>query len=105
MSCWYVIRVHFKMSTLFVVSHFLSAQGSPEWRSNPGFGTPKMCPDAKIMWTFLRDQILSPLNVRVGGGGGGGVIAYKRLTGKCRWMVRNFKTAIMDKSLGTLLHF
>ena len=39
------------------------------------------------------------------GEGGGEVLAYKRLTGKCRWMVRNFKTAIMDKSLGTLLRF
>ena len=40
-----------------------------------------------------------------GWGRGGEVLAYKRLTGKYRWMVRNFKTAIMDKSLGTLLRF
>ena len=40
-----------------------------------------------------------------GWGGGGGVLPYKRLAGKCRWMVRIFTTANMDKSLGTLLRF
>ena len=29
------------LPTIFVVSHFLSAKGSPEWRLNPGFGTQK----------------------------------------------------------------
>ena len=71
-------------------------------QTHAGFGTPKMCPNAKIMWTFFRDQILSPLNARVGRRG---LLPYKRLTGKCRWMVRIFTTAIMDKSLGTLLRF
>ena len=71
-------------------------------QTHAGFGTPIKCPDAKIMWTFFGDQILSPLNARVGRGG---VLPYKRLTGKCRWMVRIFTTAIMDKSLGTLLRF
>ena len=27
---------------IFVVSHFLSAKVSPEWRLNPGFGTQKV---------------------------------------------------------------
>ena len=71
-------------------------------QTHAGFGTPKMCPNAKIMWTFFRDQILSPLNARVGRRG---LLPYKRLTGKCRWMARIFTTAIMDKSLGTLLRF
>ena len=43
-------------------------------QTHAGFGTPKMCPDAKIMWTFFRDQILSPLNAR--------------------WMVRIFTTLL-----------
>ena len=29
---------------LFVVSHLLSTNVSPEWRLNPGFGTQKKCP-------------------------------------------------------------
>ena len=37
-----VIRVHLKISTLFMVSHFFSAKVSPEWRLNPGFGTQKV---------------------------------------------------------------
>ena len=70
-----VISVHLKISTLFVASHVLSAKVSPEWKSNPGFGTQKTCAfllnrgvpsievtDTKIMWTFFRDQILCPLN-------------------------------------------
>ena len=57
------------------LNHFLIAKVSPEWRLNPRFGTLKMRPfplnrgvpsievtDTKIMWTFLRDQILCPLN-------------------------------------------
>ena len=32
------------LSTLFVVSHFLSAKVSPEWRLNPGFRNQKKCP-------------------------------------------------------------
>ena len=30
-----------KLSTFVVVSHFLSAKVSPEWRLKPGFGTQK----------------------------------------------------------------
>ena len=40
-----VITVHLKISTLFVISHVLSAKVSPEWRSSP-----------------FRDQILGPLS-------------------------------------------
>ena len=64
---------------MFVVSHFLILRSkvSLEWRLNPVFGTQKKCPfllplnrgvpsieviNAKIMWTFFRDQILCPLN-------------------------------------------
>ena len=39
-----VTRVHFNISMIFVVSHFLIAKVSPEWRLNPGFGTKKKCP-------------------------------------------------------------
>ena len=72
-----LISVHLKISTLCVVSHVLSVKVSPEWKSNPGFGTQKTCPfplnrvvpsteetDSKIMWTFFRDQILCPLEWR-----------------------------------------
>ena len=38
-----VTRVHLNISMIFVVSHFLSAKVSPEWRFNPGFGTKKKC--------------------------------------------------------------
>ena len=64
-----VIRVHLKISTLFMVSHFFSAKVSPEWRLNPAL-EPRKCHfplnkgvpskeviNAKIMWVFLR-----PLN-------------------------------------------
>ena len=102
MSCWHVIRVHFKMSTLFVASHFLSAYGSPEWRSNPSrFRDPENVSGCKdYVEVFPRPNFVSPECP-----GGGGVRPYKRLTWKCRWMVRIFTTAIMDKSLGTLLRF
>ena len=66
------------VSTIIVVSHFLtflSAKVFPEWKLNPGFGTQKKCffplnksipsievTNTKILWTFFRDQILSPLN-------------------------------------------
>ena len=69
-----VTGAHLNLSTLFMVSRFLSAKVFPEWRLNPDFGTQKRCPfrlnrcvpsievtDTKIMWTFLRDQILCPL--------------------------------------------
>ena len=62
----------------YCVSHFLtflSAKVFPEWKLNPGFGTQKKCffplnksipsievTNTKILWTFFRDQILSPLN-------------------------------------------
>ena len=39
-----VFSVHLKITTLFVVSHFLSAKVSPEWRLNPGFGNQNKCP-------------------------------------------------------------
>ena len=35
--------LHLNVLTLFVVCHFLNARISPEWRLNPGFGTPKRC--------------------------------------------------------------
>ena len=63
---------------MIVVSHFLtflSDKVFPEWKLNPGFGTQKKCffplnksipsvevTNTKILWTFFRDQILSPLN-------------------------------------------
>ena len=64
------------LSMIFVVSHFLIAKVSPKWRLTPGFGIQKKCPfplvnrgvlsievaNTKIMWTFLRDKILCPLN-------------------------------------------
>ena len=73
-------------------------------QTHAGFGTPKMCPDAKIIYVdvFPRPNSVSP---ECPGGEGGRVLPYKRLTGKWRWMVRIFTTAIMDKSLGTLLRF
>ena len=40
-----VTRVHLlNISMIFVVSHFLSAKVTPEWRLNPSFGTKKKCP-------------------------------------------------------------
>ena len=38
----FLISVHLKISALFVVSHVLSAEVSPE--INPGFPTQKKCP-------------------------------------------------------------
>ena len=35
---------HLNLSTIFVVSHLLSATMSPEWMLNLGFGTQKNCP-------------------------------------------------------------
>ena len=32
------------LSTIFVVSHFLSAKVSPEWRLHPGYRSQKKCP-------------------------------------------------------------
>ena len=43
----FLISVHLKISALFVVSHFLSAEVSPdimEVKINPGFRTQKKCP-------------------------------------------------------------
>ena len=69
------VCVHLNLSTLFVVSRFLSAKVFPEWRLNPDFGSQKIFPfpldrcvpslevtDTKLMWTFFRDQILCALN-------------------------------------------
>ena len=43
----FLISVHLKISALFVVSHFLSAEVSPEIielvKMNPGFRTQKKC--------------------------------------------------------------
>ena len=39
----FVISANLKISTLFVVSHFLSAKVFSEWRLNLGFGTQKKC--------------------------------------------------------------
>ena len=38
------IMVHSNLSTLFVVSHVLRPNLSPEWRLKPGFGIQKKCP-------------------------------------------------------------
>ena len=35
---------HLNLSTIFMVSHLLSAKMCPEWKLNPGFGTQKKCP-------------------------------------------------------------
>ena len=50
-------------STIFVVSHFLSAKVSPEWRLNQGLGTQPSksvpsteVPSTKVISTFLRDK-------------------------------------------------
>ena len=39
----FAISANLKISTLFVVSHFLSAKVSSEWRLNLGFRTQKKC--------------------------------------------------------------
>ena len=65
----------YKVSTLIMVGHFLSAMISNKWKFNLGLGTQKKCPfllkrgvpsieviDANIMWAFFWDQILCPLN-------------------------------------------
>ena len=39
-----VTSEHLNLSTIFVVSHFLIAKVSPEWRSNQRFETQKSCP-------------------------------------------------------------
>ena len=49
-----VIRVHIKISTLFMVSHFFSAKVSPEWRLNPGFGTQKVSLSPEYRCPFKR---------------------------------------------------
>ena len=38
-----VTSEHLNLSTIFVISHFLSARVSPDWRSNPDFGTKEKC--------------------------------------------------------------
>ena len=43
-SVFIVTDEHLNLSTIFVVSHFLSAKVSPEWKLNQGFGTQKKCP-------------------------------------------------------------
>ena len=68
------ISLHWKISTLFVVSHFLSAKVSPEWRLNPGFRGPESVPfalnrgvssteviDKTIIRVFLQNQTLCSL--------------------------------------------
>lgn len=39
-----VIMIDSNLSTLFVVSHGLRPNVSPEWRLKPGFGIQKKCP-------------------------------------------------------------
>ena len=68
----FVTSVHLDL-TILVVSLFLSAKVSPEWRLNPGFGTQKKCPfplnrsipskevrNTKNMWTFFWEQSFVP---------------------------------------------
>ena len=40
----FVTSVHFNISTILVVRHFLGAKVSPQWRLNLGFDTQKKCP-------------------------------------------------------------
>ena len=70
----FLISVHLKISALFVVSHFLSAQLSPEIievKTNPGFWTQKYCLfplnrghlpliNTKIMCTFSGTKFCVP---------------------------------------------
>ena len=62
------------MNTYNKLNHFLIAKVPPHWKLNQGFVAQKNCPfppesievtNTKIIRTFLRDQILCPLN---GGG-------------------------------------
>ena len=39
-----VTSEHLNLSTILVISHFLRAKVSPDWRSNPGVGTKEKCP-------------------------------------------------------------
>ena len=39
-----VVSVHLNLSKILVVSLFLSAKMSPDWRFHLGFGTRKKCP-------------------------------------------------------------
>ena len=58
-----VTRVHLNILMIFVVSHFLSAKMSPQWRLNPSFGTKKKCPSAPEQWCpFNRGPNLCSLN-------------------------------------------
>ena len=59
-----VTRVHLiNISMIFVVSHFLSAKVTPEWRLNPSFGTKKKCPSPLNRGVpSIEDQILCPRN-------------------------------------------
>ena len=59
-----VTRVHLlNISMIFVVSHFLSAKVTREWRLNPSFGTKKKCPSPLNRGVpSIEDQILCPLN-------------------------------------------
>ena len=54
----FFISVHSKISALFVVSHFLSVEVSPEImevKINPGFRTQKKCP-------FPLNRVTGPFN-------------------------------------------
>ena len=57
-----VTRVHLlNISMIFVVSHFLSAKVTPEWRLNPSFGTKKKCPSPLNRGVpSIEDQICAP---------------------------------------------
>ena len=57
-----VTRVHLlNISMIFVVSHFLSAKVTPEWRLNPSFGTKKKSPSPLTRGVpLIEDQICPP---------------------------------------------
>ena len=57
-----VTRVYLlNISMIFVVSHFLSAKVTPEWRLNPSFGTKKKCPSPLNRGVpSIEDQICAP---------------------------------------------
>ena len=56
-----VTRVHLNKSMIFLVSHFLSAKVTPEWRLNPGFRTKINCPSPlNRSVPSIEDQICAP---------------------------------------------
>ena len=102
MSCWHVIRVHFKDVNPLCCQPLFECLGFPwmEVKLMQVSGPRKCVRMQRLCGRFSETKFCLPWMP-----GGGGVLPYKRLTGKCRWMVRIFTTAIMDKSIGTLLRF